>query len=107
MYDRATSSHVEGNLIKEILHQIDDDVILNSEDHSKEEYSMDKKLVEMVTGEDEQNIEKLMKKLEHDSEGSLNDEFSDSEDPIREDSLLTDLFYNAKLVSDNNQGSLV
>ncbi|XP_065059410.1 C2 domain-containing protein 3-like [Rhopilema esculentum] len=96
---KATSSHVEGNLIKEILHQIDDDVILNSEDHSKEEYSMDKKLVEMVTGEDELNIERLMKKLEHDSEGSLNEEFSDSEDPIREASLLTDLFYNAKLNS--------
>ena len=74
--------------------------------HSKQEdspsenaYRVEHKLVDLVTGDDSNRIGRILKKLEQDSDGNFSDEFSDVEDPIHEDSLITDLFYSARNVS--------
>ena len=90
----------KGNFIQNILDQIDDDHTNNVSNQGgffdQDVYSVDKTLVDLVTGGETDRIGQILKKIERDSDASLSDEFSDTEDPIHEDSLLTDLFYTGK-----------
>ena len=93
----------KGNLIQDILDQIDGDHSMNHSKHAESPcentYNVEHKLVDLVAGDDTNRIGRILKKLERDSDASLSDEFSDVEDPIHEDSLITDLFYTARNVS--------
>lgn len=94
----------QGNLIKEILDQVENDQSMHSFAHADSTTEnvrhVDRALVDLITDDETQRIGQMLKKLERDSDGSLSEDFSDIDDPIHEESLLTELFYTAKQVSE-------
>lgn len=61
--------------------------------------NVDKTLVDLVAGDETHRIGQMLTKLEQISDASLSDEFTDTEDPLYEDSLLNELFYTENGVS--------
>ena len=107
IFSRAQDEE-KGSFLQDILDQIDEDDSLHRADKENSPnantYSVEQTLVDLVAGNETDRVDRIIKKLSGDSDASLSEEFSDIDDPIHEESLLTDLFYTAKSVSPQSYG---